>query len=50
MKKEEVDEFISEFNKILEENNVDKKLIDLINKHLVSFGPRKSGPNLLINK
>jgi hypothetical protein len=35
---------------MLEKNDVDKKLIELINNNLVSFGPRKSGPNLLINK
>jgi hypothetical protein len=45
-----VEKFITEFNEVMKENGLDKKLIELINNNLLSFGPKKAGPNLLINR
>jgi len=45
-----VQEFIEEFNKRLKESETDPALVELINNNLVGFGPRKFGPNLLLNK
>lgn len=42
--------FINEFNNLLVEHNTPKKLINLINGYLCSFAPKRTGPNLLINK
>mmetsp|Transcript_20606 Transcript_20606/g.18018 ORF Transcript_20606/g.18018 Transcript_20606/m.18018 type:complete len:186 (-) Transcript_20606:551-1108(-) len=34
----------------MKENEVNQKLIDMINDNLMCFGPRKYGPNILLNK
>ena len=47
---EAVEEFKNELNQKLKENEVDPVLIELIISNLVCFGPRRCGPNLLINK
>ncbi|CAD8157110.1 unnamed protein product [Paramecium pentaurelia] len=42
--------FLEEFDLIRKTLKIDKKLNELIENHLQCFGPKKFGPNLLINK
>jgi hypothetical protein len=42
--------FCTEFFELLTEKAINKRLIRLIKDKTVSFGPKRKGPNLLINK
>lgn len=44
------DNFVDEFLKKVEETNVSNKLVQLLKRYLVCFGPKRCGPNLLINQ
>lgn len=41
---------MKQFREILDEKKTSKKLIRLIEDKLLCFGPKRKGPNLLINK
>ncbi|CAD8153478.1 unnamed protein product [Paramecium octaurelia] len=43
-------QFLEEFDTIRKSLKIEKKLNELIENHLQCFGPKKFGPNLLINK
>ena len=43
-------DFLKEFKEKLVETKCANKLIDLINRYLVCFGPKRWGPNILINQ
>jgi hypothetical protein len=45
-----VEEFLTALDSKIKEFNLEKSLVELINKNLVSFGPNKSGPNMLMIK
>ena len=42
--------FITEFKEKLIENKVNKRLIRMIEDKTSVFGPKRKGPNILINK
>jgi len=41
--------FLEEFKEKMNENKCSDKLIDLVNRYLVWFGPKRCGTNMLIN-
>ncbi len=45
----EVKEFVRKFREVLEAHSTPKKVVNLILGYLASFGPKKSGPNLIIS-
>jgi len=46
---DQLEQFVKEFKAVLQSHSTPKKIINLILGYLVSFGPKRNGPNMVIS-